>query len=52
MNYISIDVQGTMHRIKTLLDDLLTIVQAKPFSLILMLVLLAFHPSRLITYQS
>jgi hypothetical protein len=29
--YIPIHVQSTMHRIKTLLNDLLTIVQTKPF---------------------
>jgi hypothetical protein len=48
--YMPIHVQGTMHRIKTFMDDLLTIVQIKPFSLILLLVLLALHPSRLVTY--
>jgi hypothetical protein len=51
INYISIHVQGIMHRIKALMDDLLTIVQTKPFPLILLLVLLTFHPSRLVTYQ-
>ncbi len=51
MKYIPIHVQCRMHKIKTLMDDLLTIVQTKHFSLILLLVLLAFHPSRLVTYQ-
>jgi hypothetical protein len=50
IKYMPIHVQGTMHRIKTFMDDLLTIVQIKPFSLILLLVLLALHRSRLVTY--
>jgi hypothetical protein len=37
INYIPIPVQGTMYRIKTLMDVLLIIVQTKPFSLILLL---------------
>jgi hypothetical protein len=51
IKYIPIHVQGTLHIIKTLMDDLLTIVQTKPFSLILMLLLLALHLSRVVTYQ-
>jgi len=51
IKYIPIHVQNTMHKIKTLMDDLLTIVQTKPFSLIFLLVLLALHPIRLVTYQ-
>jgi hypothetical protein len=50
IKYMPIHFQGTMHRIKTFMDDLLTIVQIKPFSLTLLLVLLALHPSRLVTY--
>jgi hypothetical protein len=37
IKYIPIRVQGALHRIKILMDDLLTIVQTKPFSLILLL---------------
>jgi hypothetical protein len=51
IKYIPIHVQGTMHIIETLMDDLSTIVQTKSFSLILLLVLLVLHPSRLVTYQ-
>jgi hypothetical protein len=51
INYISIHIQGIMHRIKTLMDDLLTSVQTKPFPLIILFVLLTIHPSRLVTYH-
>jgi hypothetical protein len=36
IKYIPIHVQVAMHIIKTLMDDLLTNVQTKPFSLILL----------------
>jgi hypothetical protein len=44
INYIPIHVQATMYKIKTFMDVLLTIVQTKPFSLILLLILLVIPP--------